>query len=118
MTEYEFFESNASGHTIYRAVKRAIAGLEGVESRISKSQIGFYRQHPFASVWQPDRYLKGEQPPLVLTVFLRRRDPSKRWKEVVEPKPGRFTHHLELGAADEVDAEVHGWLREAWGEAG
>jgi hypothetical protein len=54
---------------------------------------------------------------LVLSVFLRRRHGSPRWKEVVEPKPGRFTHHVELGAAKEVDNEVRGWLSEAWRDA-
>ena len=46
------------------------------------------------------------------------RDHSPRWKQVVEPAPGRFTHHLELRSVDEVDDEVGGWLREAWEAAG
>jgi hypothetical protein len=53
----------------------------------------------------------------VLTVGLRRRDGSPRWKQIVEPYPGRFTHHLELRSPGEVDAEVEAWLREAWGLA-
>jgi hypothetical protein len=27
---------------------------------------------------------------------------------------GRFNHHLELRALADIDAEVEGWLREAW----
>jgi hypothetical protein len=50
----------------------------------------------------------------VLTLSFRRRDRSRRWKEIVEPAPGRFTHHLELFSPAEVDAEVRGWLRKAW----
>lgn len=56
-------------------------------------------------------------PPLVLSVFLQRMDRSPRWKEVVEPKPGRFTHHLEINRATEVDHQVREWLREAWTSA-
>ena len=52
--------------------------------------------------------------PLVLTVALRHLDTSPRWKEVVEPAPGRFTHHLELRSPDQVDAEVRDRLAEAW----
>ena len=52
--------------------------------------------------------------PLVLTLALRRRDPSPRWKAVVEPAPGRFTHHLEMYAVDQIDEQVQIWLREAW----
>jgi hypothetical protein len=37
-----------------------------------------------------------------------------RWKQIVEPAPGRFTHHLELHTASEIDDEVRRWLQEAW----
>lgn len=81
---------------------------------MSKSQIGFSRKHPFAAVWRPGQYLGGVHSPLVSSVFLRRKDASPRWKEVVEPKLGRFTHHLEINDANEVDVQVRGWLRETW----
>lgn len=117
MSEREFFQGNAKARAVYRAVKRVTDDMGGVKTRVSKSQIGFYRKHPSASVWRPGQYLEGERPPLVLTIFLRRRDTSSRWKQVVEPHPGRFTHHIELGAATEVDDEIRGWIVEAWGEA-
>jgi hypothetical protein len=53
----------------------------------------------------------------VLTLALRRRDSSPRWKEIVEPRPGRFTHHLELRSAADIDDKVLGWLQEAWDAA-
>ena len=34
-------------------------------------------------------------------------------REVVQPTPGRWMHHLELGDPDDVDAEVVRWLEEA-----
>jgi hypothetical protein len=36
----------------------------------------------------------------------------------MEPTPGHFTHHLELYAVKDIDAEVCTWLKEAWEEAG
>lgn len=48
------------------------------------------------------------------TLGFRHRDLSPRWKEIVEPAPGRFAHHLELYAARDIDAEVKDWLRAAW----
>jgi hypothetical protein len=53
-------------------------------------------------------------PPLVLSVALARRDPSARWKETVEPRAGRFMHHLELETEAAVDDQVVDWIREAW----
>jgi hypothetical protein len=53
----------------------------------------------------------------VLSLGLPRRVRSRRWKEVVEPKPGWFMHHLELHTGRELDAEVHRWIQQAWTEA-
>lgn len=117
MDEVEFFQGHGEAHSIYRAIREVVDNLASVETRVSKSQIGFYRKHPFASVWRPVQYLRGERPPLVLTVFLRRRDMSPRWKQVVEPKRGRFTHHVELRSVADVDHEVRKWLADAWREA-
>jgi hypothetical protein len=61
--------------------------------------------------------LNADVPPLVLSVSLRRRDGSPRWKKVVEPRPGHFTHHLELRSPKELDDEVPSRLSEAWREA-
>jgi hypothetical protein len=61
--------------------------------------------------------LRGKQAPLVLSLSFPRRDRSARWKEVVEPAPGRFMHHLELRSIGDLDQQVLAWLRRAW-EAG
>lgn len=115
----DFLGSDVAAQAIFRAVDAAVtARCAPADRRVSKSQIGFYRTHPFAAVWRPGQYLGGDRPPLVLSVFLRRRDASPRWKEVVEPAPGRFTHHLELHLPREVDDEVAAWLEEAWASAG
>jgi hypothetical protein len=116
-TEAGFFEGDRGARDIYREVKQVLSSLEGVTTKVQKSQIGFCREHPFAAVWRPKQYLSGERPPLVLSVFLRRRDQSPRWKEVTQSRPGRFSHHIELNAISDVDSEVREWLTEAWVEA-
>lgn len=85
--------------------------------RRGRSQTGLWRRHPFAAIWRPDRYLHGPVAPVVLSVFARSRLESARWKQVVEPRPGRFTHHLELSSPDEVDAEVAALLAVAAAQA-
>lgn len=118
-TSDEFFAAApALSRALFEAVRQAVEALGPCEVRVSKSQIAFRRRWTFAAVWLPERVLKRPAAPLVLTVFLRARDDSPRWKEVVEPYPGRFTHHLELHAAAELDAQVSAWLRQAWEAAG
>jgi hypothetical protein len=109
-----FFAARADSRRIFGAVERAVRRAGAAEVRATNSQVAFRRARAFAWAWIPGRYLAGERPPLVLSVALRRRDRSPRWKEVVEPRPGWFMHHLELERAKDVDAEVAGWLAEAW----
>jgi len=114
----EFFAGRDRARQIYERVAAVIMQIGPATTRVSKSQIAFRRKTGFASVWTPDRYLSNTDVPLVLTVLLRRRDTSGRWKEVVEPGDGRFTHHMELREPEDVDQQVAGWLEEAWKLAG
>lgn len=109
----ELFSGRDEARALFEAVRAEVERLGEVETRVSKSQVAFRHDHNVAVVWTPDRYRKGTAP-LVLTVSLRRRDPSPRWKEVVPVSGGRYTHHLELRSANEIDDEVQGWLAEAW----
>ncbi len=117
VTVDEFFEGRPEAREIFTALQDAVDATGSAEMKVSKSQVAFRRRTGFAFAWTPDRYLSGTTAPLVLTVALRHRDGSPRWKSVVEPTPGRFTHHLELHEPEEVDSEVLAWLREAWMEA-
>ena len=112
--EARFLVGDRSAQELLEAVRRAVEEIGDASVHVSKSQIAFRRRRTFAAVWVPARYLRGRTAPLVLTVYLPFREPSPRWKEVVEPAPGRFTHHLELFAPVDVDDQVLAWLRAAW----
>lgn len=118
MTPDEFFAHDPTAMRLFAAVHRAVVVIGDCELRVSKSQIAFRRRIGFAWVWCPAQVLKRPAAPLVLTIALRRRDSSPRWKQVVEPRPGRFTHHIELYGEADVDGEVAAWLREAWDSSG
>ena len=106
----EVFAGQDESRKIFESVRRAIETMGPAELRIGKSQIAFRRRKAFAWVWMPGRYLRGKVAPLVLTLSFDHRDASPRWKEVVEPSTGRFTHHLELYSPADIDAEVQNWL--------
>jgi len=126
LTLDEFFRGRDESRRIFEALRAAVDAIGPAELRVTKSQVAFRKvpaQSPghgtaFAWAWTPDAYLGPGHAPLVLTVALRRRNGSPRWKQVVEPAAGRFTHHLELWSADAIDHEVRAWLAEAWQAAG
>jgi hypothetical protein len=113
-----FFAGRREARRIFRAVDHAVRAAGPATVRVTGSQMAFRRKRGFAWAWTPDRWLEGRTAPLVLSIALRRRDRSKRWKEVVRPAPGRWMHHLELWSPREVDEPVLAWLREAWELAG
>lgn len=114
----QFFGEDRPARKIFDTILAEIRLCGPVQLRVGKSQIAFRRRTAFAWVWIPGRYLKGNRPPLVLTLGLRRRDLSPRWKQVVEPYRGRFVHHMELSSPEQVDPEVRAFLAEAWSLAG
>ena len=114
MTLDEFFSGFEASRRIFDTLHAAIDALGPTEVRVTKSQVAFRRNKTFAWAWVPDHCLGGGHAPLVLTMSFAKRDNSRRWKEIVEPAPGRFTHHLELRAEPDIDDEVRRWLQEAW----
>ena len=116
-TPESFFEGHPDGLAVFHAVADRVAALGGSEVRVTRSQIAFRRRRGFAWVWRPGQYLTSTVP-AVLSIALPRRVESARVKQVVQPTPHAWMHHLELASPDEVDDEVAGWLREAWTAAG
>ena len=117
MTLDEYFKGKYESRKLFDSLRSVIETLDGVEMRVTKSQVAFYRRRAFAWAWMPGKYLRGKVAPLVLTLALPFKDTSPRWKEIVEPRPGRFTHHLELHSTSDMDDEVCEWVRIAWMEA-
>jgi Domain of unknown function (DUF5655) len=54
----------------------------------------------------------------VLSIAMDRPIVSDRFKEVVQPAPGTWMHHLEVRDPGEIDDEVATWLRDAADRAG
>ena len=114
MTLDEFFAGFPESWAVFEALRRTVETLGPSELRVSRSQVTFWRRRAVVRAWIPARPLRGRGAPLVLTFGFRYRHASPRWKEIVEPAPGRFTHHVELFVPADVDEEICGWLREAW----
>ena len=93
-----FFDGHPAELALYEALFRRMDGAfpEGTV-KVQKSQISFYGRHLFAAASLPVRRLD-----------------SPRVVAASEPYPGRWTHHVLVTEADQIDEELMGWLREAW----
>lgn len=113
----QYFDGHLESREIFDCLCAIIEAMGFVEKRVMESQIAFCRNRTFAYVWMPRKYRQGRGAPLALTLSLRRRDLSPRWKVVVPLTPSQFTHHLELHSENEIDDQVCQWLQEAWIQA-
>ena len=82
MTAEQFFERFPHSLALYTSVEKALKALGPYRMRVSKSQIVFLADKPFAYVWIPERYQRGNTAPLVLSLPLSFRDETVLWKEV------------------------------------
>ena len=110
----QYFDGYGESREIFDCLRAIIEAMGPVEMRVMESQIAFYRNRAFALAWMPGKYRPGRESSLILTLSLRRRDLSPRWRVVVPLTRDRFTHHLELHSENEIDDQVCQWLQEAW----
>ena len=112
-----FFNGHPEALPLYRAFEeRLLAELEGVIIQPQKSQITLKNRRVFGAVsFLAARKAKDRPNPYItVTLGLNRRLDSLRVDKASEPYPGRWTHHLVIGATDEIDDELMAWVREAY----
>ncbi len=114
------FGNIPDGLVLYENIESHLLSLgEDVLIRPRKTQISFAAERSFAWVWPPIRRMNNRPESYVILTFgLRRRLEDRRVVEVVEPRPGRWTHHLLVTHPDDLDETVLGWLQEAYRLAG
>jgi len=105
-----FFGENTGALTIYAALEEAILARYGrVRVKVGKSQISFANRHGFAYASLPRGGMK-KQAELIVTFGLPYRLESPRILAAVEPYPMRWTHHVGVRRAAELDGELLGWI--------
>lgn len=107
-----FFNDRPELVPLYAAFDEALAARFGPqEPRVQKTQITYVNPRVFACVSLPRR--KGEKGILV-TLGLGRRLEHPRIAVATEPYPGRWTYHIPVSGAEEIDEELLGWVEEAY----
>ena len=112
-----FFADHAAALPLYACLEEKIGEMfPEAGRRVQKTQITFFHRYVFACVSFARVLRKRDQPEgsLVLTLCLPAPLSSARAAVQTEPYPGRWTCHLVLKSAEELDGELLGWLREAY----
>jgi hypothetical protein len=108
-----FFSPAPLGAAVFGWTSGVVAGVGPAVVRLTATQVAFRHRIGFAWIWLPGTWLAHPDAPVVLSLGLRRQIDSARWKQVVEPYPGRWMHHLEVTDPADLDDEVAGWVAQA-----
>lgn len=112
-TRATVFGGDELGRALCAWVARELAAYDDVEERVSRTQVAWRTpRRGFAYAWDR-RWQRSAHAGPVLSVATTRRIDSPRFKEVVEPRPGLWQHHLVVTSLDQLDDEVRGWLADA-----
>lgn len=112
-----FFEQQPEALPLYEAFAGAVMDqYSDTGIKVQKSQISFSNRYLFACVSFARVKKKKELPAPYLVITLGMPYPleSPRVAVKTEPYPGRWTTHIVIGSADEVDEELLGWVAEAY----
>lgn len=101
---------------LYEAVEARMLAFGETTCKHDRTQTAFVRRVQYAWVSLPGR--KADEGAVRLSVGLPVRVDSPRILHAAEVAPGRWMHHMLLHSAEELDAEVLGWLEMAWALVG
>lgn len=112
--ELLFFAGKPQELALYEAVRARMLGrFPDVTLEVKKTQISFKARRLFAMVSLPRSKAQGKDS-LILTFGLHRAAAHPLIFQCVEPYPSRFTHHVLLRAAEEMDEALMELLEEAY----
>ena len=111
-----FFSGKPLEMELYNTLFRRMEEIFSDASvKVQISQISFYGRHRFSAVSLPLRRKKNwPEHCIVVTIGLSHPLESPRTAVSMEPYPGRWTNHVLISEAAQIDEELLEWLKEAW----
>ena len=113
--EIAFFGGNAGARALYEALAARLRGaFPDARTRVQKTQISFDCARLFACASLAPVRPKAQRPEpfLIVTFGLPYALESPR-ALCVPVRPNRWTHHVIIGKAEDIDGELMAWLQEA-----
>ena len=103
------FDAHPAALPLYEKLKgNILSAVPDARIEVKKTQISFFTKHMFAAVsFAPVRRAKDRPEPFLTVTFgLPCQVMSPRIDAAAKPCPGRWTHHVMIGSAEEADAEL------------
>lgn len=107
------FEKEPGSLELYLTLEQRLREmLPAMRRKVGKTEAAFYLRHRFGSASLLAVRRKAQRPSPYLTVSFGLSHPleSPRVDAKTEPYPNRWTHHVMIGSAEEIDQELLGWL--------
>lgn len=116
LDEQMFWEKWEPLLSLYETLKqRLVETYPDMKIKVSKSQISFYNRHMFAMVSPPARRRRDWPKSFIMVSFgLPYQVDSPRVAMSVEAYPNRWTHHVIVESASDMDEALLGWIDEAY----
>ena len=110
-----FFDRKPGALALYEALAaRLLALFADTVIRVGKTQISFFDGHMYCCASLAPVLPKARRPDPFLTVSFVSREALDSPRAIAVPTgPNRFTHHVIIGSADEIDDELTLWLEAA-----
>ena len=108
-----FFEGHREALDLYQLFEEMLFGsFPDVNKRVQKTQITFSNRHVFVCISFARVKRKAQLPEgyMVVTLGLHRPLESERIAVKTEPYPGRWTHHVVISNAADLDGELLAWI--------
>lgn len=112
-----FFDQHKAAYPLYEQLQeRLLARFPESRVKVQKSQISYYNRHLYACVSFLKVKKKAAMPEnyFVLTLGMPAPLASSRVAVQTEPYPGRWTAHLVISSASDLDEELFGWIEQAY----
>lgn len=112
-----FFSKMPGTLPLYEAVESMVRTVApSAKTKVHKTQVTFFDKRAFAFVGLSIRKIRGRQDMYVILIFgLHRQAAHPLIVQSVGTRPGRWTHHVIIQSAGEVDARMEEWIGEAYG---
>jgi hypothetical protein len=102
-----FFADRPRSRELFEHIRSFIGSLGPMKIEVMRTQISFGTKRKFACIWLPQKWIKKrEEGSITLTFALLRRIDDLRIEEAVEPRPGRWTHHIIIRKGTDLDENV------------